>query len=73
MDGEDQDDYMSETDAEIARRTRANARDDLRGLTARLNRFLIEDDYRALLSFAELKVLGTASDVMTDIAGRLNR
>ena len=74
MDGDGSADYDHSREAlEIERRTRANARDELRGLTARLNRFLVDDDNRSLLSFAELKVLGAASDVMSDIAGRLSR
>lgn len=58
---------------ERERRVRANAADELRSLTARMNKFLADDDYRPLMAFAELKVLGAATDVMSDIAGRLSR
>jgi len=59
------------SDPGYARRVQANARDELRGLIARLNKFLGDEDNRTLMSLAEMKVLGASGDLMSDIAKRL--
>ena len=58
-------------DRDVERRTRDNAIDELRGARIRLNHFLLDDGYRKLLTFAELKMLSAASDVMSGTEIRL--
>ena len=57
--------------ADIARRVRRNARDEATSIRTRLNRFLLEEDNRSLLTFVELKVLGATSDMLAAIETRL--
>lgn len=64
---------MEHRDKEARRRRRArfDAADAALALAVRLNGYLGDADNRNLLTFAELKVLGAASDVLSAISGRL--
>lgn len=53
------------------RRTRADCQNGARDIRSRLNHFLLDEDNRRLLTFAELKVLGASSDILAEIETRL--
>jgi hypothetical protein len=55
----------------MERRARADCQTGARDIRSRLNNFLLDEDNRRLLTFAELKVLGATSDVLAEIETRL--
>jgi hypothetical protein len=59
--------------ADVERRTRANCRDEARGALARLNQFGVDQDYRSLLTLAELKTIGAAEETLREIIRRLSQ
>lgn len=56
---------------DFERRTRADLRDKATDAMTRVHQVGLNEDHRALLTLAELKVLGAAEEILREIIRRL--